>query len=226
MAAFTTIGLPSEQVKLTRRMKGQQRWYTTPDGNEYPSVTTVLGHAEKPWLENWRKMLGDKKADRETARASERGTAVHEMAEHYLKNAENPTKGYRADHAKLFNQFKMRLNKIDNILAQEVNLYSDMLRIAGTVDCIADYEGVLSVIDFKTSTNNKTEDMVQDYFLQCTAYSIAFMEMYDIVIDDIVILVAVEKGMMPMVYKRKIDEFVQPLSQRINTFYEDVVSKS
>lgn len=207
-------------------MRGGQRWYTTPEGKEYPSVTTILGHGEKPWLTNWRNMLGDKKADREMERAAERGTAVHEMAEKYLMNDENPTKGYRADHAKLYNQLKLRLNKIDNILAQEVHLYSDMLRIAGTVDCVAEYDGVLSVIDFKTSNNNKDEDMVYDYFLQCTAYSIAFMEMYDIMIDDIVVLIAVEKGMMPMVYKRKIDEFVQPLTQRINTFYDDMKGKA
>ncbi len=207
-------------------MKGKQRWYTTPEGNEYPSVTTVLGHGEKPWLEDWRNMLGSKKADKETERASERGTAVHEMAENYLMNDPNPTKGYRADHAKLFNQLKLRLNKIDNVMAQEVNLYSDLLRIAGTVDCVAEYEGVLSVIDFKTSNNNKTEDMVQDYFLQCTAYAIAIMEMYDLLIEDIVIIIAVEKGMMPMVYKKKIEEFVQPLSQRINTFYDDMKGKS
>jgi genome maintenance exonuclease 1 len=226
MTRFNTIGLPKEPVQLTRRMKGTQRWYTTPEGNEYPSVTTVLGHGDKPWLENWRNMLGDKKAQRETERCAERGTAVHEMAEAYLKNDENPTKGYRADHAKLFNQIKLRLNKIDNILAQEVALYSDSLKLAGTVDCVAEYEGQLSIIDFKTSNNNKDVDMVNDYFLQCTAYSIAFMEMYDIMIDDIVVLIAVEKGMMPMVYKKKIDEFVEPLTQRINTFYSDMKGKA
>lgn len=226
MAQFTTIGLPKEQVQLSRRMKGSQRWYTTPEGNEYPSVTTVLGHGEKPWLEDWRNMLGEKKADREKERASKRGTAVHEMAEKYLLNDENPTKGYKADHSKLFNQLKMRLNKIDNIMAQEVALYSDLLKIAGTVDCVGEYDGVLSVIDFKTSNNNKNEDMVHDYFLQCTAYSIAFAEMYDVLIEDIVVLIAVEKGMMPMVYKRKIEEFVEPLQLRINTFYEDMKGRS
>lgn len=226
MSQFTTIGLPKEPVSMSRRMKGTQRWYTTPEGNEYPSVTTVLGHGEKPWLENWRNMLGAKKADNETARCAERGTAVHEMAEAYLKNTDNLTKGYKPDHIKLFNQVKFKLNKIDNILAQEVALYSDQLKIAGTVDCIAEYEGTLSVIDFKTSNNNKDVDMVNDYFLQCTAYSIAFMEMYDMMIDDIVIVIAVEKGMMPMVYKRKIDEFIQPLTQRINTFYGDLKGKS
>lgn len=228
MARFTTVGLPDgqEQVMLTRRMKGSQRWYTTPEGNEYASVTTILGHGEKQWLEDWRNMLGEKKADREKKRASERGTAVHEMAEKYLLNEDNPSKGYKAEHTKLFNQIKMRLNKVDNIMAQEVALYSDLLRIAGTVDCVAEYEGVLSIIDFKTSNNNKTEDMVEDYFLQCTAYSIAFAEMYGEIIEDIVVLIAVEKGMMPMVFKRNINEFIEPLQQRINTFYEDMKGRS
>lgn len=203
-------------------MKGAQRWYTTPEGNEYPSITTILGHGDKPWLDNWRNMLGDKKAEREKNRCAERGTAVHEMCEAYLKNEENPTKGYKADHYKIFNQMKFRLNKIDNIRAQEVALYSDALKVAGTVDCVAEYEGVLSIIDFKTSNNNKDVDMVNDYFLQCTAYAIMVQEVYDISIENIVVLIGVERGMMPMVYKEKIYNFVDPLLERINTFYADI----
>jgi genome maintenance exonuclease 1 len=207
-------------------MRGGQRWYRCPNGQSYPSVTTVLGHGDKPWLQDWRNMLGDKKADREQKRCSERGTAVHEMAEKYLMNENNPTKGYKIEHAKLFNQLKVRLNKINNIRAQELFMYSERLGLAGTVDCVGEYDGVLSVIDFKTSNNNKDEGMVEDYFLQCTAYAIMFFELFGEPIDDIAVLIAVERGMVPMVYRRKIDDYVEPLLQRINTFYDDMKGRN
>lgn len=222
MSKFTTIGISTEIPQIERVTKGTQRWYRVPNGNEYPSVTTVLGHGDKPWLNDWRNMLGDKKADREMKRAAERGTAVHEMAEYYLQNQEGFTKGYKPDHVKLFNQLKMRLNKINNIHAQELQMWSDTLHVAGTADCIGEYDGTLSLIDFKTSNNNKDETMVYDYFLQCTAYAIMYFEHTGTPIEDIVVLIAVERGMMPMVYKRKIDPFVEPLLQRINTFYDDM----
>lgn len=226
MSRFTTIGVPHDLGDISREMRGSQRWYRCPNGESYPSVTTVLGHGEKPWLDNWRNMLGDAKADREQKRASERGTAVHEMAEKYLLNDENPAKGYKAEHARLFNQLKMRLNKINNIRAQELFMYSKRLRLAGTVDCVGEYDGVLSVVDFKTSNNNKDEDMVYDYFLQCTAYAIMFFEHFGEPIEDIVVIAAVEKGMMPMIFKKKIDDYVQPLLDRINTFYGDMEGRN
>lgn len=226
MAKFTTIGLPGEIGELVRRKRGGQRWYKAPNDQEYPSVTTMLGHEDKQWLTDWRNMLGHKKADRETKRCADRGTAIHEMAEKYLMNEEAPTKGYKVEHSRLFNQLKLRLNKIDNIRAQEIRMYSERLRLAGTADVVGEYEGVLSLIDFKTSNNTKTENMVYDYFLQCTAYAIMYFELFDEPIEDIVVIIAVEKGMMPMVFKRKIDDYVEPLLQRINTFYADMKGRS
>lgn len=222
MAKFTTVGLPYETGELTRKKRGSQRWYTTPNGEEYPSVTTILGHGDKQWLTDWRNMLGPKKADRETKRCADRGTAVHTMAEKYLMNEDAPTKGYKAEHVRVFNQLKIRLNKIGNIRAQEIQMYSDRLRLAGTADVVGEYDGVLSLIDFKTSNNTKNEKMVFDYFLQCTAYAIMYFELFDEPIEDIVVIIGVEKGMMPMVYKKKIDDYVEPLLQRINTFYADM----
>jgi genome maintenance exonuclease 1 len=226
MSRFTTLGTPYDLGPIEREQRGSQRWYRCPNGEAYPSITTVLGHGDKPWLENWRNMLGDAKADREQKRCAQRGTAVHEMAEKYLMNDKNPTKGYKAEHARLFNQIKVRLNKINNIRAQELFMYSEQLRLAGTVDCIGEYDGTLSVIDFKTSNNNKDESMVQDYFLQCTAYAIMYFELFDEPIEDIAVVIAVEKGMMPMVYRRKIDDYVGPLLDRINTFYDDMKGRN
>jgi len=164
---FTHIKIPELPKIVQKNLPNGKRFYVTPDGNEYPSVTTVLGAKEKPHLENWRKMLGDKNADRETKRCSDRGTAVHELGEKYLKNEEIVTKGIKPEYISDFNKLKLHLNKIDNIRAQEVGLYCDRLKFAGTVDCVGEYNGVLSIVDFKTSTNNKTHDMVHDYFKQC-----------------------------------------------------------
>jgi len=213
-------------VELPNRITHGQRWYTTPSGIKYPSVTTILDAKEKPYLEEWRQSLGPKKADKETKRCADRGTAVHKICEDYLNNVDSPAKGYEQLNIKLFNQIKLRLNKIDNIRAQEVPLYSEILKIAGRVDCVAEYDGVLSIIDFKTSNNNKNEKMVEDYFLQCTAYAIMYEELFGEFIEDIVVLIAVEKGLMPLCYKRKIDDYVRPLIKRINMFYKKNKGKS
>lgn len=206
------------EMKVVDTPKG--RFYTTPNGDKYPSVTTVLSDGDKPWLKEWRNMLGEAKADKETKRAAARGTAVHLMMERFLQNNPTPTEGQKPEHIAEFNSSRAFLKKVDNILAQETALYSDTLKIAGRVDCIAEFNGVLSVVDFKTSTRDKSESMVQDYFLQTTAYALMFDEMYNIRIDNIAIIMTVEKGIVPLVYKRKIDEFIEPLCTRINKYYE------
>lgn len=205
--------------EMKARMVNGQRFYDTPDGKKYPSVTTILGQKPKPWLNEWKNMLGEKKAAKETKRCGNRGTAVHKMAEDYLNNVNNPTKGHDQKHIRLFNQLKFRLNKINNIRIQEVPLFSHTLKLAGRVDVVGEFNKVLSVIDFKTSTGNKTDDMIEDYFLQSTAYALMYEEMFGVFIDNIVIMIAVEKGIMPLVYERKIDDYVKPLVDRINTFH-------
>ncbi len=198
-----------------------KRVYTTPEGNKYPSITTMLGHKEKPWLKDWQNMLGKDKAAKETKRAADRGTAIHEMAEKYLNNEDGFTKGYDAQLVRGFNQLKFKLNNVNNIRIQEAALYSDTLKIAGRVDCVGEYDGVLSIIDFKTSTNNKDRGMIGDYFLQCTAYAIMWHEMTGESIEDITILMSVEKGMVPLVYQDKIDKYVAPLLKRIDEYYRE-----
>lgn len=207
--------LPDLQSKTT---PSGVRHYTTPDGLVYPSITTVLGHKEKPWLKEWQKSLGVDKAKKEQQRCADRGTAIHEMAEKHLNNDENATKGYDVQHVKGFNQLRTRLGKIDNIRAQEIALWSDRLRIAGRVDCIAEYDGKLSIIDFKTSNNNKDRGMIEDYFLQTTAYAIMWHELTGEPIEQLVILMTVEKGMVPLKFVETIDKYVKPLVERIREY--------
>lgn len=218
---FTHCEQPQYE-ELPAEIINDQRWYTAPDGTKYASVTTILGHGPKPWLDEWRQSMGEEKAAVETARCAARGEAVHSMAENYLNNEAEFTKQHTLDNVKLFNQIKLRLNKIDNIRAQEIPLYSHTLRLAGRVDVIGEYEGTLSVIDFKTSNTPKDLGMVNDYFLQCTAYSLMYEEMFGVEINQIVVIIAVERGMTAMVYVKDRNQYIKPLIERINTFYEEV----
>ena len=211
------IALPELRVEQSATGK---RFYVTPEDNKYVSITTMLGAKEKPWLNDWKNMLGADKAAKETKRCADRGTAIHEMAEKYLDNEVGFTKPYAAEYVRGFNQLKMRLNRIDNIRLQEAALYSDALKLAGRVDCIGEYDGVLSIIDFKTSNNNKDKDMVFDYFLQCTAYAIMWHERTGEAIEDICVLMTVERGMAPLMFKEKIDKYVKPLLKRTNEYYK------
>lgn len=203
----------------------KKRCYETPEGNKFPSVTTILSYGEKIWLNEWRAMLGNTKADKEQKRCADRGTAIHKLAECYLNNQENFVKGYKPEYIAGFNQIKMYLNKINNIHFQEAQLYSDELKVAGTVDCIGDYENVLSIIDFKTSNNNKTSQMVEDYRLQCTAYSLCYLEQTGIFVDQFVILIMVERGLVPLVFKGSVIPYIGPLKQRIQKYVNDKINK-
>lgn len=198
------------------------RFYTTPEGNVYPSVTTVLSNddSKKEWLQQWKAALGAK-ADKEVQRATERGTAVHEMVEKYLNNDPNCSVGYANEHKRLFLQLRLFLAKISDIEMQEAALWSDTLQIAGRVDCIGKYNGVLSVIDFKTSTKDKDRSKIGDYFLQTTAYALMFEERYGIKIDQAVIIMASEKGGWPNVAVEPIDPHVVPLLKRITAYHKE-----
>ena len=213
MSPFTHKPMQNLPIVKVQNNVGGKRYYITPEGNRYPSVTTMLGHQEKPWLEDWRTSLGREKADKETKRASERGDAIHKLIEIYLDNklTSDVTRQYHQEYVAGFNQVKLRLNKVDNIRAQEIAIYSDTLQIAGRIDCIAEYDGVLSVVDFKTSTNMKDQNMIHDYFLQTTAYAIMWAEITGEPIEDVVIIMSVERGMAPLVFKEKIDKYIKPL---------------
>ncbi len=195
------------------------RFYVTPEGNHYPSITTILGYGDKPWLQEWRESMGEEAAVAEMHRAATRGTAVHDMAEKYLKNMPNPTEGHDKLHIPDFMQLRVKLNKVSNILTQESALWSDTLRLAGRVDCVGEFNAKRCIIDFKTSTNNKSQQMIADYFLQTTAYALMFHERYGIQIDHVAILMSVERGAVPLVFTSPIEPHIEPLLKRINSYH-------
>ncbi len=206
-------------------VKGK-RFYQVNDETFYPSITTVLGSTPTPEktaaLEGWRNWLGADKAKKETQRAADRGTQVHLMIEQFLKNEPINCPLATPVDVQMFNGLKLKLKAINKVYGQEVTLFSDMLGVAGRCDFIGEYEFIPVIADWKTSTNIKGLDRVQDYFLQGAFYAIAHNEMFGTDIEDIVIFVAVEKG-LPQVFKKKITpELVDELMNRVEKFYKEM----
>mgnify|MGYP001121026361 FL=1 len=187
--------------KLTRKTTEEGRRYFTPDGNAYPSITTVLGVLSKDGILEWRKRVGEEEANKISRQAATRGTAVHKLAEDYLDNLPDWNKGAMPANLASFNDLKTILDeRLNNIYFQEEFLYSDRLKCAGQVDCIAEFDGQLSIVDFKTSRKPKKEEWITSYFIQASFYAAAFYERTGIPIKQGVILITVD-GNEPQVFK-------------------------
>lgn len=171
-----------------------KRYYVLPDGRKFRSVTTVLSDAlDKTALEEWRKKVGHEQAQRISTQAARRGTALHSIAERYVQNEDNYLRDAMPSSVDSFRPLQRILNeRVDNILGVELPLYSVALETAGRCDLIAEFDGVPSVIDFKTSRKLKKEEWIESYFLQCTVYSMMFEWIYKIKIPQIAILIAVD----------------------------------
>ena len=204
----------------------RKRYYVTPDGNKYPSITTVLSTRNKKGLFEWRKRVGEDVANHISRTSASRGTKVHQMCEDYLNNDFDIEK-----HKKnflpycLFQQLSTNvLCKIDNIRAQEIGLYSDKYKLAGRVDCIAEYDGVLSVIDFKTSTRERKEEYNENYYIQTSAYAEMFEERTGTPINQIVVLVVTEDGVVQEFVKDK-KEYVPLINEIVAEFQKENVNE-
>lgn len=194
-----------------------KRYYVTPEGIKLPSVTTVVGAQKKEAIMEWRRKVGEVEANRISRQATSRGTNVHTICENYLNNKQDYLKGIMPDAVEMFHSLKPLLNNINNIHYQEQALWSLQLGMAGRVDCIAEYEGVLSVIDFKTSKRIKTIEQVEDYWWQTTAYALMYEEMIGQPIHDLVVLMAVEND-KPIVMKQKTEDHIQGLVKAIKYY--------
>ena len=198
------------------------RYYKIPDEEELikmVSITSVTSHFNKEIFVKWRKRVGNEEADRITKAATGRGTDMHTLTEHYLKNENLPEVRPISDF--LFKIAKGKLNKIDNIYALEGPLYSKELGVAGTVDCIAEYDGELAIIDFKTSKKPKPRDWIEHYFVQCMAYGCMLYEMKGISIKKLVIIMACENGECVIYEERDKAKYIKLLGEYINKFVKD-----
>ena len=212
---FKHVGCDIDYDLETETINGK-RFYKTPEGLLYPSVTTITSQHGKDKIIEWRKRVGEEEANRISTRASNRGTKVHKICENYLNNEEdyartNPAHIHKTmpDTIAMFKSLQPLLDEhVNNIHALEIPLYSHHLKVAGRVDCIAEYDGKLSIIDFKTSGKLKEESWIKGYFMQCSAYAVMYEERTGIPVPQIVIMIAVDSE-HPQVFIKKRNDYIK-----------------
>jgi genome maintenance exonuclease 1 len=194
-----------------------RRYYVLPDGTKLPSVTTVIGAKSKRAILEWRRRVGEEEANKISRKASGRGTNVHTLCEQYLNN--ESLGDIMPDAKEMFLTLKPLLHRINNIHYQECALWSIKLGMAGRVDCIGEFDGVLSVIDFKTSKRIKKKEDIDNYFAQCVAYACMYEELIGNGIDQIVIIMAVDDE-EPLIFIEKTEDHLNTLLEYIK-FYKE-----
>ena len=208
--------------KLSRETVDGVRYYSIPDAEELlklVSITSVTSHFNKQIFINWRKRVGDEFADKKTKRATKRGTDMHTLVEHFMKNENLPQVPPISEF--LFKISKADLKRINNIYALEGSLYSKQLGIAGTVDCIAEFDGELAIIDFKTSEKPKPREWIDHYFVQCMAYGCMLYELTGISVKKLVIIMACENGECVVYEERDKSKYIKLLTEYIGKFVAD-----
>jgi genome maintenance exonuclease 1 len=217
-----------EKFRLDCETTEKGRKYVTPEGNVYESVTTAISMlpGAKDGLNQWRARIGEKEAIKIGNMAANQGTKLHKIVEDYLNNEEcyvgidedpdlPPRKSLMPNISLLFNNIKIILNShINNIYLQEANLWSDVYRLAGTVDCLAEFDGKLSIIDFKTSANRKKREWIESYFLQTSAYAYMVKELYGVDIEQVVIIITGLDKSLDVFYD-------EPLKYKNHKFFTD-----
>jgi len=203
---------------LSRETVDGVRYYDTPNGKKLVSITSVISHYNREIFREWRAKVGEKEANKVTKQATSRGTDMHTLAEYYLKNSKLPSVQPLSEM--LFKQAIPTLNKIDNIHAQEQSLFSYELGVAGSVDCIAEYEGELAIIDFKTAKKPKPKKWVDHHFVQCAAYACMLYEMTGIMVKKFVIIMSCEDGEVVVYEEYDKRKYINLLSEYIREFVE------
>tara|TARA_B100001094_G_scaffold332476_1_gene404730 strand:+ start:13172 stop:13843 length:672 start_codon:yes stop_codon:yes gene_type:complete len=217
------INLPS----LTRETIDGVRFYNVPDEEELlklVSITSVTSHFNRETFAKWRKRVGEDEANNITRKATSRGTDFHTLTENHLLNKEFETGVVQPLSEFLFLMAKDDLKRINNIYALERSLYSKYLGIAGTVDCIAEFDGELSIIDFKTSKKPKPRDWIENYFVQCCAYACMLHELTGLSVKKFVIIMSCENGEVEIYEEYNKEKYIKLLVKYIKKFVEDKLS--
>lgn len=212
-----------ELPRLERETIDGVRYYKIPKKNELKklvSITSVISHFSKEKFAAWRKKVGNEEADRITRKATSRGTDTHTLIEQYLRNMDcNSDVLPISEH--LFQIAVPALNRINSIYALEGSLYSEFLGIAGTVDCIAEFDGELSIIDFKTSKQPKPREWIEGYFVQCCAYACMLHELTGLSVKKFVIIMTCENGELVVYEEKDKSKYVKLLVKYIKKFVQD-----
>ena len=219
MKTFEHVGVNLGYDDLLAETGQKGRFYSTPTGSKYPSITTVLSILSEDFIREWRAAVGEEEANRVSRQAATRGTKIHALAEDYINNKPIDIEKQLPHNVAMFKSMQPVLDKnIGKVYAQEVPLYSDYLRLAGRVDCIAEWNGVLSIIDFKTSKSPKKKEWIEKYFIQETFYAIAFEERTGIPIKQLVTVIGVDHA-EPQVFIEDRDNWDKKLIEATNEFY-------
>jgi genome maintenance exonuclease 1 len=203
-------------IELNTINENGKRLYVTPDGEKYPSVTTVLSDYKKDAIIQWRKRVGEQQANKISTQASRRGTKVHKLCEDYLNN-ESTFEKYTPDNVDMFKSIQPTLNEIEVVYAQERTLYSHHLKTAGRVDCVGKFRGKPHIIDFKTSNKPKKWEWIDNYFMQGSAYSVMWEEMTGVPIPYIAIIIAVADD-SPQVFIENRDTWINKFIEVRNNY--------
>lgn len=195
-----------------------KRVYPVPGNKQYPSISTICSYRKRKSIAEWRKRVGDEEANRISHQAASAGTTLHSIVEDYLNNDLDLSKYEEKFLAlMLFKQAKAMYNRIDNIHFQEAPLYSHEFGIAGRVDCIAEFDGVLSIIDFKTSAKEKKKEWIESYFVQETGYAKMYEELSGLKIPQIVTAITCYTGQI-QIFKENPNDFVPLLKDYISEY--------
>ena len=222
---FTHVDL--DLPKLERVLIDGVRYYKIPGADEpleFVSITSVISNYKKEFFAKWRNRVGAEEADKITKQATSRGTDMHTLVEHYLKN-DDSLPSVQPLSEMLFKMAKPDLNRINNVYALEGSLYSKFFGIAGTVDCIAEFDGELSIIDFKTSKQPKPRDWIDGYFVQCCAYACMLHELTGLSVKKFVIIMACENGEVEIYEERDKSKYIKMLTAYIKKFVADKTSQ-
>jgi len=210
MKKFNHVG--NTLTELTTENIEGKRHYVLPNGDKCISITTLLSELSREGISRWRAKVGAEEANRISRQASSRGTRVHNIAESYIKNQEDHLEGVLPDAVEMFQSITPLIDRIDNVHCVEGALYSDELKLAGRTDLIAEFDGALSAIDYKTSKRIKIWDHCHSYFMQGAFYAHAYEERTGIPVNDIVIIMAVENE-EPVLFRETKDRWIEPLNE-------------
>lgn len=203
------------------------RYYKIGDGEElkaFISVTSITSNYSKEKIQEWRKRVGEDEANRVIKYATTLGTQYHGLVESYFKNETVPEKSPMAMF--LFANARKILNRIGRIFIVEKPLYSPYWELAGTPDMIAEFDGVLSVIDHKTSEFPKKEEWIEGYFVQCFAYAMMYAELFGVMPKQLVIIMSCQNGEVVTYIKKDLSVYPKILRKYVNKFIQDKTNES
>ena len=196
---------PGLSFNIQHESRNGKRFYETPSGKLYPSITSILSEFSKKSIQEWRNRVGAEEAYKVSGKASRRGTRLHSVCERYIQNEDEFLTGELPHIVELFKTIEPFLDRIDNVHGVELGLYSDHFGVAGRTDLIAEFDGKLSVIDYKTSNRTKKKEWCESYFAQGSFYAIAYEELTQIPVSQVVIVIAVDNDQPQLFVEKRND---------------------